>query len=113
MKIRSFEEFWPYYLDQHREPGTRVLHFIGTGLGILSLLTALFTLNIYYVVVAPVVGYGLAWYSHLFIEKNRPATFRHPLWSLQGDFRLFLLMLTRGLDTRETLMPKILPRQRR
>ncbi|PSR32168.1 MAG: DUF962 domain-containing protein [Sulfobacillus benefaciens] len=112
MKIRSFDEFWPYYLDQHRETGTRLLHFIGTGLALLSILTAIFTLNIYYILLAPILGYGLAWYSHMFIERNKPATWQYPWWSLEADFRLFLLILTRGLYTNDTMIPKLFTRRR-
>jgi hypothetical protein len=44
-----------------------------------------------------VVGYGLAWVGHFFIEKNRPATFKHPLYSLLGDFVMFKDILVRRI----------------
>ena len=82
MSVRSktYREFWPRYLAEHSRPGTRNLHFLGTGLG-LTLLAAL------------LAGYGFAWIGHAVVERNRPATFTHPLWSFISDFRMFGLWL--------------------
>lgn len=84
----SFEEFWPYYVNQHRRPLTRWMHFFGT-----SLLAPVLLLGIlfsaYYLLLLPLVGYGFAWLSHGLVEKNQPATFTHPLWSLLADFKMF------------------------
>ena len=93
-RFGSFAEFWPYYLGEHAKPVTRGLHFLGTASG-LSLL-GLFLLRGAGVLLplALVCGYAPAWIGHFFIEKNRPATFRHPLWSLRGDLRMFFLFMT-------------------
>ncbi len=101
MKIHSFEEFWPFYLTQHTKEGTRRLHFIGTGAAIILLLLALLTMDVWYLAAAIAAGYGFAWYGHFFIEQNRPATFRFPLYSLRADSRLFWMMLTRGVDNED------------
>ena len=98
--IRTFEDFWPFYVSQHRRHGTRVLHFIGTTLGLLFLGRALSTASPTYVLWALVAGYGFAWIGHYFIEKNRPATFTYPLWSFLGDVRMYGLMW-RGKMTAE------------
>jgi len=90
-KPASFEEFWPYYVSQHLNPVNRWLHFAGTtaALGCLAA-TPLFPPA---ALGAPVAGYGMAWLGHFVVEKNRPATFGNPLWSLRGDFKMWSLML--------------------
>ena len=90
----GFEEFWPFYVGQHSKAATRALHFVGTAGALVILAAAAAARRPGLAVAAPVFAYGLAWFSHFAIEKNRPATFRHPLWSLRGDFRMFRLMLS-------------------
>ncbi|MFZ5480534.1 MAG: Mpo1-like protein [Myxococcota bacterium] len=85
--FQSFEEFWPYYLSEHRDPLNRRLHFVGTNLMLVTLAVALLV-DPRLLLLCPVVGYGFAWVGHFGVEKNRPATLRHPLWSLMGDFRM-------------------------
>jgi hypothetical protein len=88
----SFGEFWPYYVAQHAQPANRALHFAGTSL-VLAIVAAVATLGApLWLVLVPVAGYGPAWIGHLFIEKNRPATLKYPLWSLRGAFRMYRLM---------------------
>lgn len=87
--FQSFAEFYPYYLQEHGNLTCRRLHFIGT-LSVLALLAGvLFTGNLWGLVLLPIVGYGFAWVGHFFFEKNRPATFKHPWYSLAGDFVMF------------------------
>ena len=86
---RSFGEFYPYYLLEHQDPTCRLLHFTGTALVIVTLLAALATRHWRWLLAAPVSGYGFAWVGHFVFEHNRPATFRHPLYSLAGDFVMF------------------------
>ncbi len=92
-RFRSYEEFWPYYVAQHRRPVTRAWHFVGTTL-VLAALASGVVVSPKWALVAPLVGYGPAWIGHFFFEKNRPATFLYPRWSLRGDFRMYRLMLT-------------------
>ncbi len=92
--FNSFADFWPYYLGEHSKPATRFLHGIGT-LTALGFLIALITMGKWWLFpVALIPGYAFAWASHFFIEKNRPATFKHPLWSFMGDWKMLALMLT-------------------
>jgi hypothetical protein len=91
--MKSFAEFWPFYLQEHSNPTNRRLHFIGTSLVHLILIYAIVTQQWMLLWVVPFMGYGFAWVGHFIIEKNRPATFKHPLWSLMGDFKMFYLML--------------------
>ena len=97
-KITSYDAFWPYYLGEHAEPGTRVWHFIGTALAILFLFMAIIRFDLSYLLAALIAGYGFAWGSHMLIERNRPATFTYPLWSLYSDFRMFFLFVTGRLE---------------
>ena len=89
-RYRSFREFYPFYLTEHVNPTSRRLHVIGTGLVIASWIAAAVLRDWRLLLLSPVIGYGFAWTGHAFFEKNRPATFKYPLWSLMGDFRLFL-----------------------
>jgi hypothetical protein len=91
--LSSFGEFYPSYLEEHADRTSRRLHFVGTSLALLLLVYALATRRWSVLILAPVVGYGFAWIGHYVFEKNRPATFRHPLYSLMGDCRMWLDML--------------------
>jgi hypothetical protein len=84
-----FRDFYPFYLSEHRDRRSRRLHVLGTGLVIGTLVAALATGRYHWLWMLPVVGYGFAWIGHFFFEKNRPATFRHPFYSLAGDFVMF------------------------
>lgn len=91
----SFEEFWPYYVSQHRDPTCRWLHFAGTSLGLACV--AVSPLVPPALVAAPVFGYGFAWVGHFVFERNRPASWyslRHFAWSFRGDMRMYRRMLT-------------------
>lgn len=92
-EFSSFREFYPFYLSEHASRVSRRLHFIGS-CGVLVLLaTALAQRNGWWLLAALACGYGFAWAGHFFFEKNRPATFRHPLYSLAGDWMMFLDVL--------------------
>jgi len=93
-EYRSFREFYPDYLAEHRNAVSRRLHFAGTLLVLATLGFALATARWGWLLAMPVFGYGLAWLGHFVFERNRPATFRHPLYSLAGDFVMFRDMLT-------------------
>jgi hypothetical protein len=93
-RYRSFQEFWPFYLREHAKPATRLLHVAGTSLVLLIAVTAVATRTWWLIAAMPVAGYAFAWTSHLAIERNRPATFTYPLWSLRADFRMWRLWLT-------------------
>jgi len=90
--IEDFGDFWPFYVGQHSRRGTRALHFVGTTLALVLLLGAVVFARPDLLAWALVSGYAFAWVGHFFVEKNRPATFRYPLWSLRGDFRMYALM---------------------
>ena len=93
-RLKTFEEFWPFYVSQHRLPMTRALHFAGTTMVLGALAAAAVLRSPAWLLVAPVLGYGPAWIGHFFFERNRPATFTYPLWSLRGDLRMWWRMLT-------------------
>ena len=92
--FKSFKEFYPFYLSEHKNKTSRILHFIGTFL-VLGLLVFLLVSQkeARFWIALPLIGYGFAWVGHAFFEKNNPATFKHPWWSLRGDFTLFFDIL--------------------
>jgi hypothetical protein len=90
----SFREFYPFYLSEHRNRTCRRLHFVGTTLGLVFLVAAMVTANGWFVLLGLVLGYALAWVGHFFFERNRPATFRQPLYSFVGDWAMYGDILT-------------------
>jgi hypothetical protein len=97
-KYKTFWSFYPYYLSEHADRNNRVLHFVGTSLLIIAFLAGLIMGKWWLFVLMPVLGYGFAWVGHFFIEKNRPATFTYPLYSLCADFVMFWHILTGQID---------------
>lgn len=95
--IRSFQDFWPYYVRQHSRPRTRALHAMGSVLAVV-IFGAAFALNLWLLVAVPIVGYAFAWYAHFFVEHNKPATFGHPFYSLFADYRMLFLMMAGRMD---------------
>jgi len=91
---RTFAEFWPYYLAEHSRPATRWFHFLGTVVWLSLLAVALVTLTLWLLAVMPFAAYGLAWFSHFFIERNQPATFKYPFFSLLADHKMAFYMVT-------------------
>jgi hypothetical protein len=96
-RYRNFEEFWPFYVREHSEALTRKLHFIGSLLALIILGMG-FLYSYWLLLLVPFAGYGFAWTSHLFVEKNQAATFKYPLWSLVADYKMFYLMCLGGMD---------------
>jgi len=92
-RFNSFAEFYPYYLSEHSNSTCRRLHFVGTSLLMLIFLLAFVAGTWWWLLALPVAGYGFAWVGHFFFEKNRPATFQYPFYSLLGDFVMYRDML--------------------
>ncbi|NVK22863.1 MAG: DUF962 domain-containing protein [Kangiellaceae bacterium] len=93
-RFETFQEFWPFYLGEHRLPSNRLLHYLGTVLSLVLLIYFIVNNMWLWLLLVPVAGYGFAWFGHFVIEKNRPATFSYPLWSLRGDYKMFFMALT-------------------
>jgi hypothetical protein len=91
---RTFAQFWPYYLREHSKPRTRAMHYIGTSLVVGLAVGAVATGTWWLLAAMPVAGYGFAWASHAAVERNRPATFTYPAWSLGADFKMWWMWLT-------------------
>lgn len=85
----SFAEFYPFYLGEHQDRTCRRLHFAGSSVALVCLILLIFTGNLWWLLGAAVSGYAFAWVGHFGFEKNRPATFRHPLYSLMGDWVMY------------------------
>ncbi len=90
----SYAAFWLQYLRAHDRAGTRRLHYVGSTAAVLLLLAAAASGRWWLLLAAVVVGYAFAWTGHFAIERNRPATFGHPLWSLFSDFRMLTLWVS-------------------
>jgi hypothetical protein len=94
---QDFDSFWLFYVSQHMKPLTRLLHWIGSTLGIIALVLlvvgwSFFPLNLLMIPAGLIVGYAFAWAAHFLVEKNRPATFLYPWWSFVGDWKMWGLM---------------------
>lgn len=94
MEYKTFKDFYPFYLGEHSNRICRALHFMGTFLLLFLLAYAITTKQYTLLFALPVVGYGFAWVGHFVFEKNRPATFKYPFYSLMGDFLMFWQLLT-------------------
>ncbi|MEL6688297.1 MAG: DUF962 domain-containing protein [Pseudomonadota bacterium] len=92
--IKTYQDFWPYYLQEHAQPATRAWHYFGTALAVAVLIFVIATGRWMLLPLALVSGYFFAWVSHGLIERNKPATFTYPLWSLMSDFRMLWCFLT-------------------
>jgi hypothetical protein len=93
-KFNTFTEFYPYYLKEHSNLTCRRLHVIGSTLVIVVVIIAILSQNFYLLWLLPVIGYGFAWVGHFFFEKNKPATFKYPLYSLAGDWVMYWQVVT-------------------
>jgi len=106
-KYNSFSEFWPHYLAEHSQPTTRLLHLMGTTVGIVCAVYFIASGRWWLFPLGLIPGYGAAWIGHFFIEKNRPATFQHPLWSFMGDYKMIGMMLSGRMKTEvERVLPQ-------
>lgn len=91
--MNSFADFWPYYLREHSRKTTRALHYVGTTLVVIIALYAMIDQRWGLLFAIPLAGYFFAWLGHYGVEKNRPATFKYPLWSLMADFKMWAMWL--------------------
>ena len=96
-RYTTFRDFYPFYLSEHRNPTCRRLHFVGSTLVLVIVVVAIVRRDARWLWLAPVAGYGFAWIGHFFFEKNRPATFSHPLYSFVGDWAMFRDILARRI----------------
>jgi len=97
--IKHYSDFWPYYLREHSSPATRGWHYIGTGIGTSILIYVMLTGTLKFLPSVFISGYFFAWMSHAMIEKNKPATFTYPIWSLISDFRMFFCFLSGNMKS--------------
>ena len=100
VKFATYDEFFQVYLQQHSDPRNRILHAIGTTVGVAVVVGAFVTGHPWYALLFFPIGYGFAWTGHFVLEKNKPATFGHPFWSFISDFRMIGLMVTGRLASR-------------
>ena len=97
-RIQNYGEFWPHYLREHAKPATRYWHYGGTTLALIAITGLIASANLWFLGLAAIGGYGPAWIAHYFVEKNRPASFTHPFWSLFSDFRMYVIWLAGRLE---------------
>ena len=91
--IKTYAEFWPHYLREHARPATRAWHYVGTGAAIGLMIYIIVTGKLSWLPLALMCGYAFAWMSHGLIEKNKPATFTYPLWSLVSDVKMLFCFI--------------------
>ena len=96
--MKTFAEFWPFYLREHSKPVTRRLHFVGTTLSLCFFAYAIAAGRSWFFLGALLCGYAFAWVAHFFVEHNKPATFKYPFWSFGADFKMWAFALTGKLD---------------
>ena len=96
-RLETFKEFYPFYLNEHSNKICRILHFVGTTLLLIILAYALYTSQYKLIWFCPLVGYAFAWTGHFVFEKNRPATFKQPLFSLMGAFKMWWQLVTKKI----------------
>lgn len=94
VRINNYAEFWDFYVAEHNAPLTRLLHFVGTMLSLVLLVWIIRGGNWLYLPLCLIVGYAFAWFAHFFVEHNKPATFKYPLWSFISDYKMVFYMLT-------------------
>lgn len=97
-KYKTFWSFYPYYLTEHSNATCRTLHYIGTSLLFVVIVAAIYLNKPFLYIALPIVGYGFAWLGHFVFEKNKPATFQYPLYSLGSDFVMLYHFLTGQID---------------
>lgn len=88
-RLATFREFYPFYLSEHRDRNCRRMHFIGSSLALGSVIAAIIARNPWWLLVGLLCGYGFAWIGHFYFEKNRPASFKQPLYSFIGDWVMY------------------------
>lgn len=93
-RIKRYADFFDFYLMEHDDPRSRALHYAGSIAGLACAVLFVVTFNPWFLLIGLVAGYGPAWVGHFFFEKNRPATFRYPVWAFISDFRMLWLWLT-------------------
>jgi hypothetical protein len=93
-RIQSFDTFYVFYLKQHSNKTCRLMHLVGTTIVLALLITTIYHRNPQLLIFVPISGYGFAWIGHFFFERNKPATFKYPLWSLKSDFKMYFEVLS-------------------
>lgn len=113
--IKTYTEFWDFYVQEHSLPLTRLLHFVGTSLGIALLIFFVARGQWYFFPTFFVVGYGFAWFAHFVVEKNKPASFKYPFWSFISDFKMMAYMATgrMGAEVKRVLGSNLTTRAQR
>jgi hypothetical protein len=96
-RYTTFRDFYPFYLAEHSDRTNRRLHFAGTSLSLIIIIAAILTFSPLLLLAALANGYAFAWVGHFLFEKNRPATFTYPLFSLAGDWVMWKDILTRRI----------------
>ena len=105
-RITRYRDFWPFYILQHSQPGTRHLHFIGTSGAIVFTVLSAVLPEAWLLLGVPLCGYFFSWAGHFFVEKNRQATFIYPIFSLIGDFHMYGMMWMGRMDSAVKLTAK-------
>ena len=101
-RIKTYDEFYKFYLSQHTNKVCRLLHVIGTTIVLALTITAIYHGDPQLLILVPIAGYGFAWIGHFFFEQNKPATLQYPLWSLKSDFKMYFDILSGKINLDST-----------
>ncbi len=97
-RIENYTEFWDFYVAEHSEPLTRYLHFVGTTLSLVLLVWIIRGGHWFYLPLCLIIGYAFAWFAHFFVEHNKPASFKYPVWSFISDHKMMWFMMMGKMD---------------
>ena len=97
-RYSRFDDFWDHYLREHAAPQTRQMHFMATTASLSIAASGLLVGRYILLLLAVIVGYGIAWLSHFVVERNKPLTWEYPWFSLLAEFKLFFLMAAGRID---------------
>jgi hypothetical protein len=93
----SYSDFWRLYLDAHRHPATRGVHYAATVVGAASTLASAVLGEVLLAPLGIIIAVGMAVGSHRFIEHNRPLIRINPFYGALCDLRMLWLGISGGL----------------
>lgn len=107
LPIQDYHTFYRFYLTEHRNIMSRRLHVTGSSIGLYFFAKAIVKSKPRYFAYGLISGYACAWVGHFIFEKNKPASFKQPLYSFISDWRMFADVLKGNLSLIDRQKDKI------